>query len=702
MPKLDASQKKFVGAPVANNIRLLAPAGCGKTFCLLHRCKHIYEQKRARFLIVTFTVAARQELASRLSEEQEFASLRDAVEITTLNAWGWRRLREGAASFPQLVTSANNQYHYTMRNQLQGVWQKHDAVRESIENGRARNRAPRNLMNLLDAFKSLGFDHTRHTSYEAFSGHIDLLHSHGLTWRVQEQFYELVKLEILDGDLLDSGATISPKVRQAVYQSFFKFWGEATQHLISNATFTLEDQKYAAYLDERGKMESGSFLSGAARRDHVLVDEFQDINPLDLALVKAIADRNRATITIAGDDDQAIFEWRGATPDYILDPDEFFGKKFETHILGINYRSPANIVSRSQSLIVNNKRRVDKKIKSANLSDNARIEVLNPGGLLETLDCVYGLVEEAVETGASPSKVAIIGRKRAQIIPYQVYFASKDVSFCAAEDLQLFLGGAFDRILELLTIKEEAGNRSSRIKAVDNALKLSDLTKRYPLNRTDRESVRNHLITAAPRSLEAATNALAEYRGRLKGTNQGGAMSSSMANAIRDFLRADTVSETLTVLSENFDGLQFDLGKAEEDIFYVDPPFLQLAEFAESYGDDYGEFIEDILRAKDQLVYIPPYEDNPQAARNRKDDLWKRPVHLMTALRAKGKEFDTVVLLGALEGIWPNHNNRSERELEQERRVFYVAFTRARKRVAILTGDGTAARSRYISELGMP
>ena len=101
------------------------------------------------------------------------------------------------------------------------------------------------------------------------------------------------------------------------------------------------------------------------------------------------------------------------------------------------------------------------------------------------------------------------------------------------------------------------------------------------------------------------------------------------------------------------------------------------------------------------MAYLPPYEDNPQAARNRKDDIWRRPVHLMTALRAKGKEFNTVVLLDVLEGMWPNKNNHSERKLEQERRVFYVAFTRARKRVAILVGDGTAARSRCISELGV-
>lgn len=474
---LNSSQKKFVSAPVADNIRLLAPAGCGKTFCLLHRCEHIHGRKRARFLIVTFTVAARQELASRLSEEREFADLRDAVEVTTLNAWGWRRLREGGAAFNAKLVTSRDDYHFTMLNQLQGVWRNHDDVKKSIE--KRRSRAPRALMDLIDTFKSLGFDHTRHTSYKAFSAHIDLLHRHGLTWRVREQFGELVRLEILDGDLSGSGGAVSTKDRQMVYRSFFGFWRAAAEHLISNATFTLEDQKYAAYLDERQKLEAGSFLSGAARRDHVLVDEFQDINPLDLALVKAIADRNRATITIAGDDDQAIFEWRGATPDYILSPDEFFGKKFQTHILGVNYRSPANIVSRSQSLIANNKRRVDKEIKSAGLSRDARIEVVNPGGLLETLDYVYGLVKKSVD----PSSVAIIGRKRAQIIPYQVYFASKDVSFCAAEDLQVFLSGTFDRLLEILEIKAEEGSRAAGRRAVDNAMRLCNLARYYPLSR---------------------------------------------------------------------------------------------------------------------------------------------------------------------------------------------------------------------------
>lgn len=691
MATLDASQTKFCQAP-AGNIRLLAPAGCGKTLCLLHRCAHLKETREgARFLIVTFTVSAKQELAARLNEESQFAGLRDSVEITTLNAWGWRRLREGAAFNPKLITS-RDEYYFTMLNQLQGVWQNHQTVKEAIE--RRRSSAPRDLMNLIDTFKSLGFDHERHATFDEFSAHINALHQHGLTWRVYEQFSRLVRLEMLDSDLSDSKFAISEKDQRLVYQAFFEFWRAATEHLISNATFTLEDQKYAAYLDERNKMEAGGFLSGAARRDQVLVDEFQDINPLDLALVKAIAARNRATLTIAGDDDQAIFEWRGATPDYILDPDKFFDASFSTHILGINYRSPANVVARSQNLIRNNNRRVNKKIDSHS-SDDALIEIENPGGLLETMDYVHKLVHESVKTGSSPSRIALIGRKRAQLIPYQVYFASKDLPFCAAEDLQIFLSGAFQRLLDLLEIRADADSRSGRRRAVENTMRLCSLVKRFPLSRADRESVRKHLARVNPRSLRQAADALEEYQGRLKGPNNNGAMSALMANAIRSFLDADTVSKSLAALSDNFEGLQFDLGKAEEDIFYIDPPFLQLAEFALSYDDDYDRFIEDVERARDLLTYIPPYEDNPQ------DDVWRRPLHLMTALRAKGKEFDTVVLLDVHDGVWPNKNAVDESQLESERRVFYVAFTRARKRVVILLNDRLGPVSPYISELGL-
>ena len=72
----------------------------------------------------------------------------------------------------------------------------------------------------------------------------------------------------------------------------------------------------------------------------------------------------------------------------------------------------------------------------------------------------------------------------------------------------------------------------------------------------------------------------------------------------------------------------------------------------------------------------------------------------MTAPRAKGKEFDTVVLLDCVDGLWP-HKAETVAEIEQERRLFYVAFTRARKRVVLLVPDG-ARPSPFIGELGLP
>lgn len=699
MQNLDKSQLSFCEAPVVN-LRLLAPAGCGKTLSLLFRCKYLSEvakPQKVRFLIVTFTVAAKQELLGRLNEDSRFKSLRDLVEITTLNSWGFRRIKNATFS-PKLITSKSD-YHFAMLNQLQPVWKEHEAVREAIEQN--RYTTPRKLMDVMDTFKSIGFDHVRVKNHETFAQRLKELRENGLKWKMEEQFEQLVKLGILGSKTTKNGKEVAQASDRQVYSSFFMFWREATEHLISNATFTLEDQKYYAYLDERQKMEDGKFLSGAARYDHVLVDEFQDINPLDLALIKAITERNRATVTIIGDEDQAIFEWRGATPEYILNPERFFDSPFQTFTLATNYRSPANIVEHSQRLIACNTRRVQKAVHASS-SRKAAIDIIEVEDLGDALDRVYAEVRETIGQGQSPSRVAVIGRKRSQIIPYQVFFASKDVSFCAAEDLQVFMSDAFERLLNLLMIKERAHIRQTRTIVVDDLLNLCSLVKRYPLSKNDRESVRRHLQQSGSSTLAAAVDALSAYRGSLKGTNSGGVMSRSMADSIRGFVESDTVSDALMELAANFEGLQIDLGKAEDDIFYSDPPFLQLAEYASRYGDDYGLFVEDIERAKDQLAYVPPFEDDTEAGTP--EELWKRPLHLMTALRAKGKEFDTVILLDVNDGIWPNRNAKTPEQLESERRVFYVAFTRAKQKVIMLIsprlGNREAVVSPYVEELG--
>ena len=313
---------------------------------------------------------------------------------------------------------------------------------------------------------------------------------------------------------------------------------------------------------------------------------------------------------------------------------------------------------------------------------------------MDALKFIDGIVGDSISRGESPSRVALIGRKRSQIIPYQIYFASKDIPFCAAEDLQVFLSDTFDRLLEILTIKADCEGRKNSRQVTNGIMFLCDLVKRFPLSKANKEALRSHLSVSRSTSFPDGVAAVRSYRGELKGKNVDGVVSSAMAEAIQEFIDSETVSDALMTLSQAFEGLQYDFGKSEEDIFYTDPPFFQLAEFARQYGTDYDAFVEDIEQAKETLVYVPPFEDGSE------DDLSRRPLHLMTALRAKGKEFDKVILLDVHTDIWPNKNAHTSEQLEAERRVFYVAVTRAKEHLMFLTTRGIGW-SPYIDELDL-
>ena len=577
-----------------------------------------------------------------------------------------------------------------MLNQLQSVWQqrKHKHIREAIT-ASAWNKAnaPRLFMGMIDAFKSLGFDHKRHKDENAFLGHWATLETQQLQWMLLEQAQELVRYGVLDEKHLSGPHDISDAGKKQMYNRFYKFWRDATEHLASEATFTIEDQKYYAFQDEQRHIDKGNYLRGAARHQHIIVDEFQDVNPLDIALVKAMVTRNRAHLTISGDDDQAIFEWRGASPEYIIKPDRFFGYEFRTCLLGTNYRSPANVVLHSQKLIRHNQRRVSKDVKAHNRV-RAKIDLKEVADVTDALSIVSRIVNDEVTNRDPPCRVALIGRKRAQIIPYQVYFASKDIHFSAAEDLQIFLTKAFDTLLDLLEVKSYV----PRIKIVETVLRLCDLVKRYPLNKEENGKLRRYFGEHRPRTMEAAIEHLANYPAKLKGSEGAG---EAMAKALESFLEEDSVAGTLDVLATEFEGLQYDFGRAEDSIFYADPPFRYLAQYASSYGDDFETFVDDIDKAKRTLVHIAPFDEEVDDGHS-----VARPVHLMTALRSKGKEFDIVVLLDVVDGIWPSKRADTPAELEGERRIFYVAFTRAKRHIVILF-DGKRDRSPYISELGL-
>src|SRR5690606_26118382 len=332
---LDKFQQGFCVAK-DGHLRLLAPAGSGKTHSLLWRCKHVYDRKQgsAKFLVVTFTRAARDELRKRLSQNSAFAQCRSSIEVTTLNGWGFKRVRQNHHS-PRLNTSEADR-SFCVQNALQPVWRRHNLIETAITH--QQFSAGKVIMNLMDLFKGLAFDHKKDFAWQL--AHLRKPPELGLLPILQAGFRDLAALGI--------GHDVP---FERMFEEFVAFWKEATAQLIEQSLFTLEDQKYVAWIDLQEQLSEGRKPVGGARFTHVLVDEFQDVNPLDLALIDTIASLNDSYITIVGDDDQAIFEWRGATYAYIVDPVRHLGRRFDTIILENNYRCPANIVAHSQRLI---------------------------------------------------------------------------------------------------------------------------------------------------------------------------------------------------------------------------------------------------------------------------------------------------------------------------------------------------------------
>lgn len=680
---LDETQTAFVDAR-ESDIRLLAPAGSGKTLSLLHRCVELDTRADggSSFLIVSFTRAARDELRARL-KEPTFAGLASRADVVTLNGWGHRRLR-AMASQPRLHIS---EFERTtmVKTVLAPAWSAIPALEKGMKH--QPFKLPKLLAGLLDLMKTLGFDH-EDGSLRMADDRLDALDQLGLLVLLEEQMTRLEELGVLDNRRWESFLEVA-----------LPFFNASCIQQFATGSFTLEDQKYGAWLDQRRQIQSGEDLALEWRIKQILVDEFQDINPLDLALVLAIAELNKSSLTIVGDDDQAIFEWRGAAPDFILEPERYLGRPFATYILEKNYRSPRNLVQKSARLIGHNARRVAKVMHPVSEAD-AKISIYAGETFIHSLDNVLTEIRTFVTTKRAGARMALLSRKRAQLIPYQILLAREDIPFCAAEDLHLFLSETFDRLLGALRTRTMAGLGISVPTIVDDVMALCNSVQRFPLRKAEADAMAKHIRLARPRSYDAAIDQLETYPGTIRGQTDEGETAAKFAIRLRQLIHAPTVRAAIEALQTLYSGFKQDYGRGTEDIFLADPPFAYLAEFSESYAEDFQGFVEDLEKAKDTLVKLPGMDsDDPS-------DEWKKPVHLMTALRAKGREFDTVVMLDVVDGIWPLRFAKTERALEGERRLFYVAMTRAKERLILTAsrriGDQPTILSPFLAEAGLP
>ena len=412
---------------------------------------------------------------------------------------------------------------------------------------------------------------------------------------------------------------------------------------------------------------------------YVLIDEFQDTNPLQYAIVKRIADVFQ-NITVVGDDAQSIYGFRGATIDNILN----FSKDFpELTVFKLeqNYRSTQNIVTAANKLIEKNKNQIKKEIWTSN-NEGEKIRVVRAPSDNEEGRFVAESIKELKEREQLFNRhFAILYRTNAQSrsfeeslrrmnIPYKVYGGMSFYQRREIKDLLAYLKLAINHY------DEEALKRIINYPA--RGIGQTTIDKLTILAVNEGKRIWDVLETIAFTDFPSRTkNALEEFVLMVKSFE---AMSKDR-NAFEVAQHAGKVTGLLTELYND---------KTVEGVSRY--------ENIQELLNGIKEFVEEDVVQEEDVDSLPidkslgTYMQNiTLLTGDEKDKDNIDTVKLMTIHSAKGLEFPVVYVAGMEEGLFPNGQSLfSLEDLEEERRLFYVAITRAERRLVL-----TYASTRY-------
>ena len=405
--------------------------------------------------------------------------------------------------------------------------------------------------------------------------------------------------------------------------------------------------------------------SWKSRFSYILVDEFQDLSLIQYAILKALSEKG-ASLFVVGDEDQSIYGFRGASPDILF---RFAGDfpDCERIFLADNFRSKEEIVLLSRRLIGKNKKRFQKPLSGRRgRGGKAKYFLLETG--VEEAVLLAEHVESLLREGCPPEEIAVLCRSKMQITPLLPGFMERGIPIVVVEELsnvfQHFIGKDILAYLRLAKNKESSqelvqilskpyrGLRREKILHKDSG--LSDL-KRAAKTRKEREETEK---------LEKHLEALSKLNPK-----------ESVL-----FIRKEIGYEKYL---EDF------AKKKNKDFTEWWESFEEITAMSEGYPD---------LDAFFRFVT----EFNRRALERRKPEE-EKGIRFMTYHSAKGLEFDEVFLPDCIEGIIPDGRAKKPEEIEEERRSFYVALTRARKGIHIYVTKTRYSKkvypSRFIPEL---
>ena len=401
------------------------------------------------------------------------------------------------------------------------------------------------------------------------------------------------------------------------------------------------------------------------RYTHILVDEFQDLSLIQYAILKGLAERG-ASLFVVGDEDQSIYGFRGASPDILFR----FEKDFpfcEKIFLQDNFRSKEEIVELSSRLIGKNKERFRKNLFGRQ-GRGGRAKYYIVESTAEEGRLIAEHVETCLKEGCRPEEIAILFRSKNQIPALLPEFLERNIPVVVYEEVnnvfQHFIG---KDILAYLRLGMNPENGSDLIQILSK-----------PYRGLRREKILHE--NAGLKDLRDSVKTDREHRA---------------VAALEMQLR------TLSKLSPK-EAVLF----IRKEIGYE----KYLEDFAKKKNRDFTEWwdgLEEITSMSENYPDLESFfrfitEFNRKALEKRRSEEGKG-VRFMTYHSAKGLEFDEVFLPDCIEGVIPDGRAKKQGELEEERRSFYVALTRARKGIHIYVTKTRYSKktvpSRFIPEL---
>ena len=587
---------------------VLAGPGSGKTLTIVNRVKYLIEKQKVRpeeILVVTFTRFAAAEMKSRLC------------------------LVMGKRDLPVTVGTFHGIYYGILK------W----AYRVNQENILSETEKYQILRGVINKERMEIFD--------------------------EEDFIQDIAAEIgkVKNNRIPLEEFVSEKCSADAFRNIYRNY---EQHRKELKKIDFDDMLVLCY--ELFRSRPDVLAQWQKKFRYVLIDEFQDINRIQYDVIRMLAQPEN-NLFVVGDDDQAIYGFRGADSELMLG----FGKDFpdaKQILLGMNYRSTANIVQNSLKLIENNVERYSKKLE-ANREGGSCLHIQEVKDPVEEAEYVLEEIQKCKENGIKEEEIAILFRvhtdARAVVeamverkIPFQMKEHLPNIyEHFIAKDIMAYFRlatGARNR-QDFLQVMNRPKRYLGRDSVAGAKVSFEDMRKFYcdkdwMIDRIDKFEWDVKML------MKMAPYAAIQYIRKRIGYD--------------DFLKEYAFTHQIN--RSDLNEVLAEIEEAAKAFTSVEEWFTHVEEYTET------------LRAKEK-------------ERNR-----PRPgVRLMTIHASKGLEFKQVFLIEANEGRIPYQKAKTDKEIEEERRLFYVAMTRAKDFLKIcyvkIKNGKEVTPSRFVDEL---